>query len=209
MFCKIIVREMDDNMRVITLCGSAKFKHQFELVNAFLTRQGNIVISPFFLEQSDRLDVTQEQAECLNQLPFQKIDISDELFVVDVGGYIGNRTRKQIEYAEKNGKVIRYYSSYSDMPCKNQQMDVWAQALKRIEGTMEYAPYMTWFHDTTATYDGDRLIVHCPNDFTKEWLYGHYSHVILNAVEQVTGNDKVKIGFQSFASPAESHYLPI
>lgn len=167
--------------------------------------QGNIVIvGPVLLEQNDRFDVTQEQIECLDKLSFKKIDISDELFVVDVGGYIGNRTREEIEYAEKNGKVISYYSRYGEMSHKNQQLDLWKRALELIKRTIEHVPYMTWFHDTTATYDGELLIVHCPNGFTKDWLYEHYGNVILNAVEQVTGNHKVKIGFQSFERPAET-----
>ncbi|NOU96607.1 hypothetical protein GC093_25795 [Paenibacillus sp. LMG 31456] len=98
-------------MRVITLCGSTKFKDQFEQTNAFLTLQGNIVISLAFFEQSEGFELTQEQVELLGSLHFRKIDISDEIFVIDVEGYIGNSTRKEIEYAEKKGKAIRYYSN--------------------------------------------------------------------------------------------------
>lgn len=97
-------------MKIITLCGSTKFKNQFEHANAFLTLQGNIVIGLAFYEQSDGFEITQEQAELLGNIHFRKIDISDEIFVINVDGYIGNSTRKEIEYAEKNGKAIRYYS---------------------------------------------------------------------------------------------------
>jgi uncharacterized protein YkuJ len=98
-------------MRVITLCGSTKFKEQFEQANAFLTLQGNIVISVAFFEQSDGFEITEEQAELLGNLHFRKIDISDEIFVIDVEGYIGNSTKREIQYAEEKGKVIRYYSN--------------------------------------------------------------------------------------------------
>ncbi|UNK21297.1 hypothetical protein MNQ98_16575 [Paenibacillus sp. N3/727] len=98
-------------MRVITLCGSTKFKDQFEQANAFLTLQGNIVISVAFFEQSEGFEITKEQAELLGNLHFRKIDISDEIFVIDVGGYIGNSTKKEIKYAEEKGKAIRYYSN--------------------------------------------------------------------------------------------------
>ncbi|WP_054022977.1 hypothetical protein [Bacillus sp. FJAT-28004] len=98
-------------MRVITLCGSTKFKEQFEHANAFLTLQGNIVISVAFFEQSDGFEITEEQAELLGNLHFRKIDISDEIFVIDVDGYIGNSTKREIQYAEEKGKVIRYYSN--------------------------------------------------------------------------------------------------
>ncbi|OME86363.1 hypothetical protein BK120_09505 [Paenibacillus sp. FSL A5-0031] len=97
-------------MAVITLCGSTKFKDQFEKANAFLTLQGNIIISVAFFEQSDGFKITEEQAELLGQLHFRKIDISDEIFVIDVDGYIGNSTKKEIQYAEEKGKAIRYFS---------------------------------------------------------------------------------------------------
>lgn len=190
-------------MSVITLSGSTKFKDQFEQVNAFLTLQGNIVISPAFFEQSNGLELTQEQVEQLGNLHFKRIDLSDELFVIDVGGYIGNSTRKEIDYAEKNGKVIRYYSSFDEIPHKHQRMELWEQALEIIAETIKPAQYRTWFNETTANYDGETFFINCPNDFLKDWLYEHYSNVILKAVEQVTRNDKVKIGFRSLERPAE------
>jgi len=97
-------------MKVITLCGSTKFKNQFEQANAYLTLQGNIVISLAFFEQSEGFEITPEQAELLGNIHFRKIDISDEIFVINVDGYIGDSTRKEMEYAEKMGKTIRYYS---------------------------------------------------------------------------------------------------
>ncbi|WP_183586285.1 hypothetical protein [Paenibacillus rhizosphaerae] len=104
-------------MRVITLCGSTKFKRQFEQVNAYLTLKGNIVISLAFFEQSEGMALTPEQAELLGDLHFKKIDMSDEIFVIDVGGYIGSSTEREIEYAERNGKTVRYYSK-ADVPEK-------------------------------------------------------------------------------------------
>lgn len=98
-------------MKIITLCGSTKFKEQFEQANAFLTLQGNIVISLAFFEQSEGFEITEKQAEVLGNLHFRKIDISDEIFVIDVNGYIGGSTKREIEYAKQKGKAIRYYSN--------------------------------------------------------------------------------------------------
>ncbi|MNB97421.1 hypothetical protein D3C75_446480 [compost metagenome] len=98
-------------MKIITLCGSTKFKEQFEQANAFFTLQGNIVISVAFFEQNEGFEITEKQAALLGELHFRKIDISDEIFVVDVNGYIGISTRKEIEYAVKTGKGISYYSN--------------------------------------------------------------------------------------------------
>lgn len=104
-------------MRIITLCGSTKFKKQFEQTNAYLTLQGNIVISVAFFEHSEGIEITKEQADLLGTLHLRKIDLSDEIFVIDVDGYIGESTRKEIEYAEKKGKLIRYYSD-GEIPYK-------------------------------------------------------------------------------------------
>lgn len=97
-------------VKIITLCGSAKFKKQFEQANAFLTLQGNIVISLAFFEKSKGFEITEKQAELLGNLHLKKIDISDEIFVIDVNGYIGDSTKREIEYANEKGKSIRYYS---------------------------------------------------------------------------------------------------
>jgi hypothetical protein len=100
----------ESKMRVITLCGSTKFKKQFEQANKYLTLQGNIVISLVFFEQSEGIEITKEQAELLGELHFRKIDISDEIFVIDVDGYIGSSTEKEIKYASEKGKTVTYYS---------------------------------------------------------------------------------------------------
>lgn len=63
-----------------------------------------------FFEQSEGFEITEEQANLLGELHFRKIDLSDEIFVIDVDGYIGSSTKKEIEYAKEKGKAIRYYS---------------------------------------------------------------------------------------------------
>lgn len=105
-------------MKTITLCGSTRFKEQFEQAHACLTLQGNIVISLAFFEQSEGFQITEEQAELLGNLHFRKIDMSDEIFVIDVNGYIGSSTKKEIEYAKEKGKAIRYYSD-GEIPSKS------------------------------------------------------------------------------------------
>ena len=97
-------------MKVITLCGSTKFKEQFEKANAYLTLEGNVVISLGFFEKSEGIHITSEQADLFGRIHFQKIDMSDEIFVIDVDGYIGNSTAKEIQYAKETGKAISYFS---------------------------------------------------------------------------------------------------
>jgi len=97
-------------LKVITLCGSTKFKKQFEEVNTALTLQGNIVISLGFFEQSDNINITKEQEELFRKIHFRKIDMADEIFVIDVNGYIGESTMQEILYAKEKQKIVNYYS---------------------------------------------------------------------------------------------------
>lgn len=56
------------------------------------------------------MEITGKQERQLKELHFRKIDRSDEIFVIDVNGYIGDSTRAEIEYASSHGKKVRYYS---------------------------------------------------------------------------------------------------
>ncbi|MDP5275427.1 hypothetical protein [Chengkuizengella axinellae] len=99
-------------MKVITLCGSTKFKEQFREAEAFLTLEGNIVISLGFFEKSEGIKITHEQEKLFKDMHFRKIDMSDEIFVIDLNGYKGESTKNEIEYAKSKGKDIRYYSKH-------------------------------------------------------------------------------------------------
>lgn len=94
--------------RIITLCGSTRFKAQFEEANAYLTLQGVIVLSLGFFEQSEGIAITAEQASLFEQLHLSKIDMSDGILVINVNGYIGESTRKEMEYARRTGKSVEY-----------------------------------------------------------------------------------------------------
>ncbi|MFS0555647.1 hypothetical protein [Brevibacillus sp. 179-C9.3 HS] len=55
-------------------------------------------------------EISDQQAELLADIHFRKMDMSDEIFVIDVDGYIGSSTKKEIEYAKEHGITVRYYS---------------------------------------------------------------------------------------------------
>ena len=98
---------MIGNYPVITLCGSTRFKEDFERVNRELTLQGNIVISVgCFGHAGDSF--TDEQKEMLDDIHKRKIDMADEIYVINRNHYIGASTRSEIEYAVANNKRIRY-----------------------------------------------------------------------------------------------------
>lgn len=107
---------MVKNYKVITLCGSTRFKDDFMRVQKELTLKGNIVISVGLFGHSgdnevwDGMDegTLSKTKEMLDDMHKRKIDMADEIFVINVGGYIGNSTRSEIEYAVKNGKKVNY-----------------------------------------------------------------------------------------------------
>lgn len=101
--------------KVITLCGSTKFKDEFMQQQKRLTLEGNIVISVGLFGHADgdyKTVITDEVKEMLDDIHKRKIDMSDAIFVIDVNGYIGSSTRSEIEYAKATGKEIMYLSEY-------------------------------------------------------------------------------------------------
>ena len=91
--------------KVITLCGSTRFKDDFERVNKMLTLSGNIVISVGCYGHSGDV-FTEEQKIMLDDIHKRKIDMADAIYVINKDGYIGASTRSEIQYAMKLGKQI-------------------------------------------------------------------------------------------------------
>ena len=95
--------------KVITLCGSTRFKDQFVEAQKDLTLKGNIVITVgLFGHSGDSEALNDEVKAMLDDIHKRKIDMSDEIFVINVGGYIGNSTKSEIEYAKAHGKEVKY-----------------------------------------------------------------------------------------------------
>jgi hypothetical protein len=105
--------------QVVTLCGSTRFKNEFMEVQKQLTLEGNIVISVGLFGHSgdeevwDGMDegTLSKTKEMLDDMHKRKIDMADEIFVINVGGYIGESTKSEIEYAIRNGKKVKYLES--------------------------------------------------------------------------------------------------
>ena len=106
---------MCGNYKVITLCGSTRFKNEFIEAQKKLTLEGNIVISVGLFGHSGDNEVWEGMDEdtltatkiMLDDMHKRKIDMADEIFVINVGGYIGSSTRSEIEYAQSTGKAVR------------------------------------------------------------------------------------------------------
>ena len=100
---------MINGFKVITLCGSTRFKEHFLEVQKKLTLEGNIVISVgMFGHVGDEEALQYEVKAMLDRQHLAKRDLADEIFVINVDNYIGDRTRKEIEYAKAKGKHVGF-----------------------------------------------------------------------------------------------------
>ena len=100
---------MQGKYKVITLCGSTKFKDEFLAEQKRLSLEGNIVISVgLFGHAGDDEVWTGDKKAMLDDMHKRKIDMADEIFVINVGGYIGSSTKSEIDYAIAAGKAVHY-----------------------------------------------------------------------------------------------------
>ena len=116
MICNVEWQHIEGNYTVMTLCESTRFKEEFMMAQKRLTLKGHIVISVGLFGHSgdeevwDGMDegTLSKTKEMLDDMHKRKIDMADEIFVINVGGYIGDSTRSEIDYAIEHGKKIRY-----------------------------------------------------------------------------------------------------
>ena len=95
-----------DALPVITLCGSMRFREEIERLGAELTMAGHVVLAPIALDPSTELDA--DQRALLGRIHLQKVAMADEVLVVNVGGYVGEDTRREIAYARSRGTAVSY-----------------------------------------------------------------------------------------------------
>jgi hypothetical protein len=100
--------------KIITLCGSAKFRDKVPEIFKELTKQKYIVITPYFFGPNEQ-DELEPILEDLEYMHFQRIDMADACFVVNPDGYIGKSTLIEIKWAYAHGKKVFYLSEYPDM----------------------------------------------------------------------------------------------
>ena len=108
--------DMVGKYKVVTLCGSTRFKEQFMNAQKDLTLKGYIVISVGLFGHSGDSEVWENMdegtltktKEMLDDMHKRKIDMADEIFVINVNGYIGESTKSEIEYAKRTGKNVNY-----------------------------------------------------------------------------------------------------
>lgn len=103
---------VEEKPEVVTLCGSTRFGDEFFKQGWLLTMEGKIVLSIGVNKHGPPDHVGEWLGEdvcsMLDELHLRKIDLSDSILVLNVGGYIGDSTSKEIAYAKRVGKVIAY-----------------------------------------------------------------------------------------------------
>ena len=102
--------------KVVTLCGSTRFRNEYMEAQKKLTLEGCIVISVGLFGHSGDSEVWENMdegtltktKEMLDDMHKRKVDMADEICVINAGGYVGSSTRSEIEYAKAHGKTVRY-----------------------------------------------------------------------------------------------------
>ena len=111
-----------DSPVVVCLCGSTRFYGASQRANYEETMAGRIVLSVGFVPEADAQEhgevegCTPEQKVALDELHKSKIQLADEILVLNVGGYLGDSTRSEVQYAEQLGKRIRWLEPHKEIP---------------------------------------------------------------------------------------------
>lgn len=94
---------------IVCLCGSTRFSNAFRQANLRETLAGKIVLSiGCDFKSDDALGLTEEDKARMDELHLRKIDLADEVLILNVGGYIGESTGRELKYAESRGKRVRF-----------------------------------------------------------------------------------------------------
>ena len=118
---------MINGTKVITLCGSTCFTEQMLITQWTLTKQGNVVLSwcalPEKYFQENAFDINKSHIgdqegvkEIVDEVHKRKIDLSDEIFVLNIGGYIGESTTSEIKYAMEHNIPVKYLEPEWEYP---------------------------------------------------------------------------------------------
>ena len=99
---------------IVCLCGSTRFAEAFAAANCRETLAGRIVLSVGCNLKKDASMLARPEAELddmkrrLDELHLRKIDLADEVLILNVDGYIGDSTKRELAYARSQGKVVRW-----------------------------------------------------------------------------------------------------
>ena len=114
---------MTEKPTIVCLCGSTRFWREFQAASLRETLAGKVVLSigaASGTEDEHFGNLPREEydrvKEMLDELHLRKIDLADEVLILNVGGYIGESTRRELGYAIQHGKTIRFLEPHPDFP---------------------------------------------------------------------------------------------
>lgn len=105
-----VLVEVTERKTIVCLCGSTRFYETFQQANYEETMKGNVVFYPHSTKQAhgEKIGISAEQKKELDILHFRKIDMADEVLILNIGGYIGESTSRELAYAKAMGKRVRF-----------------------------------------------------------------------------------------------------
>ena len=115
---------MLNGTKVICLCGSTRFTEEMLIVQWNFTKQGHVVLSwcalpdNYMKVHKDKAHVGDQEGvkEIVDEVHKRKIDLADEVFVININGYIGESTTSEVLYAMEQGKSVRYLEPEWEYP---------------------------------------------------------------------------------------------
>jgi hypothetical protein len=117
----------DEPIRVC-LCGSTRFREAFEKAQKDETLAGKIVLTVGMFGHAEGIDMNGPVKRMLDELHLRKIDIAHEVLILNVGGYIGESTARELAYARAHGKVVRFLEP------ERTQKDTWQHSSNYLPG---------------------------------------------------------------------------
>lgn len=100
-------------MKIITICGSLKYKDEIMKITEELTLQGNCILSIIYPVNHNISAYSIEEREMFGAMHRERIRLSDAIMVVNIDDYIGESTRQEIEFARSLNKEILYYTDFT------------------------------------------------------------------------------------------------
>lgn len=104
---------------IICLCGSSRFIDHMAVLAWEFEKRGAICLSlhllpAWYTNQADHQAEFEGIADRMDELHLRKIDLANKVVVVDVGGYIGDSTKREIAYAKATGKPVEFLSQLEE-----------------------------------------------------------------------------------------------
>ncbi len=97
-------------MKIITVCGSLRFYKEMMIITEKMELEGNCMLVPIYNPEMPNKDDFTEEVLMLDKMHKERIKLADAILVVNVDGYIGSSTTKEIEFAKSLNKEIIYYT---------------------------------------------------------------------------------------------------